>query len=66
MGSDRGFQVAPAAGTRLVMTEQSVHLRGSDLLNVKRPESHEISRFAQLSARFLVQNSHSPESTFLP
>ena len=66
MGSARGFQVAPAADTRLIMTEKSEHLHGSGLLNVKRPERHETSRCAQLSARIFVQNSHAPESTFIP
>jgi hypothetical protein len=66
MDSARIFQVAPAADTRLIMTEESEQLRGSGLLNVKRPESHKISGCAQISARFFVQNSHSPKSTFLP
>jgi hypothetical protein len=66
MGSASVFQVAPAADTSLIMTETSEHVCGSGLLNVKRPESHEISRCSQLSARIFVQNSHSPESTFIP
>jgi hypothetical protein len=65
-GLARVFQVAPAADTRLIMTEKSEYLRDSGLLNVKRPESHEISRCAHVSARFFVQNSHSPKSNFLP
>jgi len=66
MGSAWGFQVAPAADARLIMTEKSEHLHGSGLPNVKRPERRETSRCAQLAARIFVQNAHSPESTFIP
>jgi len=66
MGSARVFQVVPAADTRLIMTEISEHLRGSGLLNVKRPENHEISRCAQAFSTNFCTSSHSPESTFIP
>jgi hypothetical protein len=66
MGSAGVSEVAPAVDTCIIMTEKSEHLRGSDFLDVQRPESQEVSRCAQLSARFFEQNSHSPESTFIP
>jgi len=48
MGSARGFQVAPAADTRLIMTEKSEHLRGSGywmLSDLKAVRLHDMPSF---------------------